>query len=449
MWKKRKKYIGQKPNPMIVLSWDAVGSQDIPVLKEFPHFRALLERAAFCGSVKSVCPSLTYPAHATIVTGKLPMHHGIINNLRFQPEREKPDWFWQRRFIRGTTLYDEAEKAGLRTAALLWPVTAGARITYNLPEIWANRPWQNQLMMSFIYGTAGYELDLFRRYGSGLDGIRQPMLDNFVQASFLRTFRGYRPDLTLVHLTDVDTTRHNCGVHSREALAALRRHDLRLGELLGMLKQIGMEKRTNIIVLGDHYQKDVSCVLYPNYYLVEKGWAQKKGNAIVNWRVAAQNADGACYLYLQDMQDQEFRLEVAEWLREWKNTPDSGIRAVYTGKQVRDKGGDPQCAFMLEAEEGFYFRNGCSYPRETTDHANETNGLHRGAHGYDPDAPGYETFFLAAGPDFQPGARVKEMYLMDEGPILARALNLELEDADGAVINALFPHSPANIPSAP
>lgn len=423
---------------MIVLSWDAVGSQDMSALMEFPHFQALLERAAFCDSVKSVCPSLTYPAHATMITGKLPMHHGIINNLRFQPGREKPDWFWQRKFIRGTTLYDEAEKAGLRTAALLWPVTAGAQITYNLPEIWANRPWQNQLMMSFIYGTASYELDLFRRYGSMLDGIRQPMLDNFVQASLLRTFRGYRPDLMLVHLTDVDTTRHNCGVHSPEALAALRRHDLRLGELLGMLKQIGMEKKTNLILLGDHYQKDVSWVLSPNYYIVEKGWAQKKGNALVNWQVAAQNADGACYLYLKDMQNQALRLEVAEWLREWKNTPNSGIRAVYTGKQVRDKGGDPQCAFMLEAEEGFYFRNGCSCPRERTEHANETNGLHRGAHGYDPDAPGYETFFLAAGPDFQPGARVNEMYLMDVGPILARALKLELEDTDGAVINALF-----------
>lgn len=436
MWNRKKRTADKKPNPMIVLSWDAVGSQDIAYLKELPHFRSLLDRAAFCSRVKSVCPSLTYPAHATIVTGKTPAHHGIVNNLRLQPERTKPDWFWQRKFIRGTTLFDEAEKAGLKTAALLWPVAASSRITYNLPEIWANRPWQNQLMMSFFHGTPSYELDLFRRYGSMLDGIRQPMLDNFIQASFLRTFRGYRPDLTLVHLTDVDTTRHNCGVHSPEAKAALRRQDLRLGETLGMLKKIHRDKTTNIIVLGDHYQKDVSCILYPNFYIVQKNWAKRKGNALADWRVAAQNADGACYIYLRDAQDLALKQEVADWLRTWKNTPGSGIRSVICGKQARDKGADPQCAFMLEAEEGFYFGNGCSCPREDT--IGNPN-LHRGAHGYDPEEAGYETFFLAAGPDFQPGARVHEMYLMDEGPILARALGLELEDADGAVLNAFFP----------
>ena len=435
MWNRKKRPALKKPNPMIVLSWDAVGSEDISYLKELPHFSSLLKRGAFCDQVKSVFPSLTYPAHATIITGKTPAHHGIVNNLRFQPEREKPDWFWQRKYIHGTTLFDEARKAGLTTAALLWPVASRSGITYNLPEVWANRPWQNQLMMSFFHGTPGYELDLFRRYGSMIDGIRQPMLDNFVQASLLRTFRGYRPDLTMAHLTDVDTTRHLYGVCSSQAMSALRRQDLRLGGLLGLLNQMGLEKKTNIIVLGDHYQKDVSCVLYPNYYIVEKGWAQRKGNALGQWRVAAQNADGACCLYLRDTQDQKLKFEVAAWLREWKNTPGSGIRAVLTGRQIREKGADPQCTFLLEAEEGYYFRNGCSCPKESTA---GNPGLHLGAHGYDPDSPDYTTFFLAAGPDFQPGARIKEMYLMDEGPILARTLGLELEDADGAVINAFF-----------
>ena len=95
MWNRKKRPALKKPNPMIVLSWDAVGSEDISYLKELPHFSSLLKRGAFCDQVKSVFPSLTYPAHATIITGKIPAHHGIVNNLRFQPEREKPDWFWQ------------------------------------------------------------------------------------------------------------------------------------------------------------------------------------------------------------------------------------------------------------------------------------------------------------------------------------------------------------------
>ena len=45
---------------------------------------------------------------------------------------------------------------------------------------------------------------------------------------------------------------------------------------------------------------------------------------------------------------------------------------------------------------------------------------------------------MAAGPDFQPGAEEAAMNLTDEGPTMARALGLELEDADGAVIDSFF-----------
>lgn len=88
-------------------------------------------------AVDSVYPSITYPAHTTIVTGRYPCHHGVVNNTKIQPGRKSPDWYWQRKYIRGTTLYDEARSAGMTTAALLWPVTAKAKIHYNVPEIFA------------------------------------------------------------------------------------------------------------------------------------------------------------------------------------------------------------------------------------------------------------------------------------------------------------------------
>ena len=432
---RRMKYIGKKTNKMLVISLDAVGSKDLKFLETLPNFSRLVRQGAICRHVKSVCPSLTYPAHVSIVTGKLPSHHKIVNNLRFQPKRENPDWFWQRRFFRGTTLYDEARKAGLKTASLLWPVTGKADISYNLPEVWSNRFWDNQLMVSFRNGSPWYELDLFKRYGHMLDGIRQPMLDHFVQASLLRTISHYRPDLTLAHFTDVDTIRHEFGVDSKEAEEALKRHDLRIGELLGLIDRLGETKTTNIILLGDHFQKNVNQVLYPNYHIVQKGWANRKGNRLSKWEVAAQTCDGACYIYLKNRKDKERMLQVALWLKEWKSSPGSGIRAVYTGKQAREKGADPRCSFMLEAEDGFYFKNGCGEPQQK---AKKGNGVHRGAHGYDPDRPDYDTFFLASGPDFQPGIQIPGMYLIDEGPIMARALGLELEDADGVVINQFF-----------
>ena len=61
----------------------------------------------------------------------------------------------------------------------------------------------------------------------------------------------------MVHLTDVDTNRHEYGVYSEEAMEAVRRHDMRLGELVSLLERMGEKTTTNIVVLGDHFQKDV------------------------------------------------------------------------------------------------------------------------------------------------------------------------------------------------
>ena len=128
-----------KSKRLIVLSLDALGSTDFEMFSQLPNFKKFIDHAAFCRQVRSVYPSLTYPAHTTIVTGRPPAEHGIVNNILIQPERSSPDWFWQRKYIQGTTLYDEALKKGMQVAALLWPVTAKSDITWNLPEIFANQ----------------------------------------------------------------------------------------------------------------------------------------------------------------------------------------------------------------------------------------------------------------------------------------------------------------------
>ena len=109
----------RKKRRMIILSLDAVGGRDLAYMETLPNFGPFFKRAAGCGEVVSVYPSLTYPAHVSIVTGRYPKNHGIVNNLQVQPEREPSDWFWQRKYVQGTTLYDEAVKNSCRVASLL------------------------------------------------------------------------------------------------------------------------------------------------------------------------------------------------------------------------------------------------------------------------------------------------------------------------------------------
>ena len=408
-------------NPMIILSFDAVGTEDLPYLKTLPHFSRFWREGAMCEKVKSVYPSLTYPAHTTIVTGRYPSGHGVVNNIRFQPKRVSPDWFWQRKYIRGETLYDAVRKNGGKTAALLWPVTGRGKIRYNLPEVFPNRKWQNQIMVSAWNGSLKYELELEKRFGSLRKGIRQPELDHFVQASLLYTVERYRPDLTLVHFTDVDTNRHLYGVDSREAKEALHRHDGRLGALLDLLDQMGWGERANVVILGDHYQKNVEQAVCPNYFFRKHNWIEIKNGRIHKWKVLAWECDGSCYIYVKD---KNLTGQVMEVLQQMVRQ--HLCLRIYRGKEAAAMGADPDCTFMLEGVKGTYFQNGWKKPVCT-----EKAKLQKATHGYHPDGEGYTTFFGGKGPDFKRGGWEETMDLIDEGPTLAAALKVRLDSADG------------------
>lgn len=422
-------------NRLIVLSLDAVGSIDLPYMRTLPHFRAFMKRAAGCERVISVYPSLTYPAHTSIMTGLYPANHRIVNNHKIQPEKRKPDWFWQRRYIHGTTLYDEARRSGLKVATLLWPVTGKARIRYNLPEVWANQPWENQISVSISNGTPWYQVDLYRRFGYMVDGVKQPQLDNFVQAGMLYTLRRYQPDVLFAHLTDVDTNRHTFGAFVPGIQDALGRHDRRLGELFSLLGSMGWEQKTNVVVLGDHCQKDVSMAVYPNYWFRRKGWLTAEKGMVKEWRVLARECDGACYIYLKNRRDRELAEEVRRLLCRWKEEERSGLEQFFEQPQIRNMGANGDCAFMLEARDGYFYQNECDVPFRQAGYG---SGLHAATHGYLPTKENYQTIFFAAGPDFIPGARIGSMRLVDEGPLLAKVLGVSLGDTDGRVPGGLL-----------
>lgn len=133
--------VSHRACPLIVLSVDGLRPELALSPDEFglrvPNLRQLVASGTCAAKVVSVCPTTTYPAHATLVTGVPPRVHGVYSHLasRDPTERARP-WNWFASTIRVPTLWDAARAAGLKTAAVTWPVSAGAAIDYNLPEIW-------------------------------------------------------------------------------------------------------------------------------------------------------------------------------------------------------------------------------------------------------------------------------------------------------------------------
>ena len=426
---------------LIVISFDCLSSLDFPILQELPHFQSLITNGSYCNQVETIYPSVTYPCHATIVTGNFPNRHGVINNTFIQPGRPSPDWYWHRHYINGTTLYDEAKKAGLTTAALLWPVTGKANIDYNMPEIFANRPWHNQIAVSLRNGTPFYQLEMNRHFGHLRNGLNQPELDDFVLESTVKTITSKKPNLLLVHFTDLDTQRHYHGFSSKEAMDALLRHDERLGRIIDALKIAGIYHQSTIIALGDHSAFDESIAVKLNVILRERSLIQVNNRQkVVDWQVYCKSCDGSAYIYLKDKQNSKLKELVKELLLQLMQDESSGIERVISGKEAESLGADPNCEFMIEALHGYYFSEDIEgeWIHQITEQDVARKRYTQACHGYSPEKDDYTTLLIASGKGVQQNIVLPSMHLVDEGPTFARLLGVNLGDTDGKIIEELL-----------
>lgn len=421
---------------LCVISFDGLSCLDFDYIKELPNFKKLIRDSAYSKYVYSVFPSVTYPAHTTIVTGKYPRNHGVINNKFLQPNRKHPDWYWYRKYVKGETLYDLAIKNGMKVAALRWPVTGKSKIQYNMPEIFANRPWQNQVMVSLLSGSPLFQYRLNKKFGYIRKGFKQPYLDNFTHKSMIYTLKTKRPNITFVHYTDLDSMRHEFGFHSKEAQEALLRHDVRLGEIMDTLKESGMNQFTTIVVLGDHSSFDEDKMINLNVLLRKKGYMDidSKGK-ILDYKAIAHTCDGSTYIYTKrynfDLVNDIHRL-----LMEF-NKKYNCIDNIYSKEEATKLGADSKCSFLLDAKLGYYFQdniNGELIQKITDENIYKIDGATRATHGYSPFKPNYGTVFIMKGRGVRKGSVIDKMRLIDEGPTMAKLLGFEFKNADGEVI---------------
>ena len=426
---------------LIVISFDCLSSLDFPMLEGLPHFQALLQKASFCKNVETIYPSVTYPCHTTIVTGNFPKRHGVINNTLLQPGRPSPDWYWLRRHVKGTTLYDEAKKARMTTAALLWPVTAKGNINYNMPEIFANRPWHHQIAVSICNGSFLYQLDMNRRFGHIRKGLSQPELDDFVLESTVHTIKTKKPNLMLIHFTDLDTQRHHHGFSSKEAHAAILRHDNRLGRIIRALKESGIYENSTVVALGDHSALDESKAVKVNVLLRKRGLIHVNHRGkVVDWKAYCKSCDGSAYIYVKDESDTKTKDSLQALFHELLQDENNGIEMVLTGEEAGTKGADDCSAFMLEARLGYYFTEGLdgSFIDTITAEDVKVKKYTMASHGYSPEKENYTTVFMASGKGIREKAVIPAMHLVDEGPTFARLLGLDLAETDGRMIEEIL-----------
>lgn len=419
---------------VIVISFDAVSEEDLEFLSKQPNFSKLIKNGALIKNVESVYPSLTYPAHATIVTGKYPKNHGVINNTVLDFKNDNPDWYWYRKYIKGDTIFDLAEKSGMKTCSILWPVTARSKITYNMPEIFCTKRYDNQILKSALAGSKIYQVNMNKKFGYLRQGMEEPYLDNFATEVAKKTIRELKPNLILLHLIDSDSQKHKYGIENKEVIESLKRHDERLGEIIESLKLAGIYEDSTIIALGDHSQINVNNVIKLNSILMKNDLINVNSNKIKSYKAIAKSCDGSSYIYLKNKNDVETRKKVRDILNELKNKYSNVIEEVYNNEEIKNLGADINASFMIEAKRGYYFIDDfLGEAIEVIDESSKIKHKLRVSHGYLPSRDNYKTFFIAYGKTIKKGVVLEKGKLINHGPTIAKILDIDLRDCDGIV----------------
>lgn len=385
---------------LCMISLDAVARPDAERLLSLPALGALQGDGVFCDNVKTVYPTLTYPIHASLLTGCRPAVHGIGHNQPFQPDTA-PDmraWYWSARDIRVKTLHQAAREKGLSTASILWPVSGKCRaIQRNFPEV-LPLPGENAVLKMLRYASPLWILRMELLYGRQRKSVYQPDLDDYAALLCEKLYASRRPpEVLTVHLVDCDAMRHHYGADSPEAHAAMERLDGRVRRIAEAIRGAGLREDTLFCVVSDHGQQDA-----PRGVLLDQALREACG-------ARAQSLGMGAYIFGGDL--------TAAWRALDRNRENWGVGRILGADELRALGAPENVLLAVEAAPGCCF---IDEPHET-----------RGEHGFSLDCPQARTLWWLSGPGVRKGYRLPEADLTDIAPTLARLMGLSLPQAEG------------------
>jgi predicted AlkP superfamily pyrophosphatase or phosphodiesterase len=390
-------------------SWYRSPAPDLRI----PNILRLKKGGSYAEAVEGVYPTVTYPSHTTIATGRLPAEHGIYTNVSSREwGKNTGDWFWFSKAIKVPTLWDEARKAELTTAAVSWPVTVGAAIDWDFPEIWD--PAKGEIMDLQVigkYSTPG----LLQEAMTALH-LPQPGMDGDAMRTSVAAFllKKYKPNLLLLHLDNLDHFEHEAGPESPIARTTLEQLDGRIGEILAAVKEAGLSGTTDVFIVSDHGFLPIQKLINPNVLLAKAGLLTLDEKGHVTGGKVFTIATASFFIYWPKGQD--LRAEVGAAL---KPLFDQGlIWAVFDRSALKDLGVDPGVQMALDPPPGSQYGS-----RARGDLVAPLKQL-GGAHGYFPYRKGLEASFIAWGPGIKGGVDLHRIRMTAVGPTILKAMGV-------------------------
>lgn len=419
-----------KVEHVVIVSIDGLRPEFYRGDYETPAMKEMARDGAHAKAVESVYPSVTYAAHASIVTGVRPWKHGIYANTLWTERGSTRDWYWYAKDLKARTLWQAAREKGLKVAITYWPVSVGAEADWVLGEIWDPEAKETPQRLNAA-ATPGLLVELSLALGIPKEKIAEDKaaIDTFVSRAAAYVFRKYRPNLQLVHLLNVDEAQHKHGRDAEAVKDAVRRQDDNLARIRKGIEDSGLREKTLLVVVGDHGFMDVARNINPNALLRDQGWIEVEEDKVKSWRALARSSGGSAAIYVKDKADGG---KVAGAFRKAATHEGEAIYRVIEREELDALGFNPEAAFALEPEKGWAF-SGALAP--TLVHGLPTV---KGNHGQLPSRPELQTGFIACGAGVKAGVVVEKMRLIDVAPTIAKLLALDMKDVEGAPLGAIL-----------
>lgn len=385
-----------------------------------PNLQELAACGASAEAVESIYPSSTYPAHATLVTGVAPRTHGIYSHLTsLDPTEGARPWHWFAAAIDVPTLWNLARAHGLSTAAISWPVSAGAPIDFNIPEIWD--PAVPNPHQDFQTVARHATPQLFEELAGVLKPGAAPKLDQLRTEAGLYLWRKHKPELMLIHFVGYDDRAHRFGPRSPQALQALEQTDEEIGRIR---EAVGHEGPTTLVVVSDHGFVPVEKEVAPLTVLKEEGLFDTRGKKNPELkRLGAVHAGGSFAVFWLEEPTAAERRSLDRALKRLMDT--GAIAEAVDRARLEQLGSDPDAEWILDAADGFCFTDRFDGPvvgKESKD---------RGTHGHLPARKGMEASFIVSGPGVTPGKDLGRIHLTDVATTLAQILAMDSRELAG------------------
>lgn len=393
-----------------------------------PNLKKLMKEGVYANGIRSVFPSVTYPAHTTIITGAYPARHGVYYNA---PINAKPgQWYWEENYIKTPTLWDAVKSAGLTSAAVMWPVTVGAPIDYNFPVRRADEDEKtDQLSVTLPYVTPAGLMDEIQQKATGKlmpeDFSGNYTIDKTIGKMGAYLFQTYRPNLMALHFVTLDHMQHEEGREGPAIEKSLSLIDSLVGVVVQNVADAGLQGSTAIIITGDHGFVNSTRSFSPNVLLAQHGLLSKD-----DWRARFHSAGGAAFLYLKDPRDTAALEKVRQVFKSLPPDQQKAFRLVDRTELDR-AGANPEVALGLAMKQGYAANNNMMgvVVKE------KKKG---GSHGYFPDFKEIQTGFIAAGAGIGTKRIKQEMGIKDVAPLVARLLGLSLQAPDGVLVPGIL-----------